>query len=244
MPVPRPIVDGDLDLAEIPKPFAALAANDLGNAGSSTDGFNTRFVEVLVALPDLASLADALDAPHGEIASAFTELTTPWEFEASDALRSTIQQGQPDFDQFGVDLGILPSASGGGGSDGGPTPAPRCEVVLSIDLDAALPATVTELFINPLDRDLQITSRTFSQDIAGVFTESDDLPAAMPANTHATITITQGQPAPQGTRARLTIVSDDPDSPHVLCVVVGPAGPTPPPTPPTPPQPAGQRGKK
>ncbi len=117
---PTPIPDNALDLTPLDPGFSADFDSTLGNAATSTDGFDAMFLDVVNAMAGVPDLVSSMDPDLNDAGAALPDLATPWEGTYGDALTSAIASGDPDFQLYDVHLsGGNPPASGGSGGGGG-----------------------------------------------------------------------------------------------------------------------------
>lgn len=96
--------------------YSADFASIVGNAGDSSDGFESIFSTLAAHLADAPNFLSGFDGVLSDVAATGDPANIPFEQQFSDSLTATISQGQPDFDAFAAHLtGNNPPASGGGG---------------------------------------------------------------------------------------------------------------------------------
>jgi hypothetical protein len=101
---PLPIPDNAIDLSPGPPEFAQSFSDIVGNAGTSTDGFETIFQILMDHPADTINFLTGYDSDLVDVGAAVVDLGTAWEGDYSAALSNTISQGQGDFDAYAVDL--------------------------------------------------------------------------------------------------------------------------------------------
>lgn len=229
---PQPIPDDAINLTPARPEFATSFSDIVGNAATDRDGFESIFAVAASALKDVAEMFTALEGHEGDIGTAAQDAASTWEQPFSDSLASTITQGQPDFDQFQVDLT--------GNSPPPPTPPGPAPGTLQIDAATSpvLPCNATQgfqaqpgqsypevanLFMNnPRSSDVTIKSLTLVQDANGPFDAVTTCTSkVIPSGGSCSFTFRLLRAAPDGTTAQLQALFDFSTTPVVLCLTVG-----------------------
>jgi len=217
---PQAIPDDAIDLSPIDPGFTRDFDQTLGNAATSTDGFDSMFVDVMNGMATVPDLVSSLGPDLFDAGAAIPDLATPWEKSFSDSLSGAISSGDSDFKQYSVDLaGNSPPTGGGGGtppSGGGP----QCQGEQDFGISVPTPVTVAVSYSNPTAQTYHVSSKTLTQDIEGVFSVTDNIPATLTPQGAWVISVTLNKEAPEGTKGTYTIVNDAPNSPNVLCLQI------------------------
>jgi hypothetical protein len=123
MPLPASLAlipDDAVDLTFPAPQYSSDLASIVGNAGDDSDGFETIFSALADHAAQGPGVLTGIDGILAEVGGIGDPAALPFEGEFSDALTTTIQQGQPDFDALATHLtGSNPPASGGGGTPSG-----------------------------------------------------------------------------------------------------------------------------
>jgi len=200
---PRPIADGTIDLTPVPTGFSNDFANIIGNAGTDQDGFLSIIAGPVQYVKDHAAIMTGLDIDAGDVGVAAAELNTPLHQDFADSLAGFIQQGDPDFNQFSVDLtGNSPPQPTGGGA----ALPPGCNAVLGFDLAARTPPIV-RVFDFAQDPPLAVTMTQIqhTEDSPGLFTVTSPSLGLVPAGQNFPITITLNKTAGTGYHGRVIV---------------------------------------
>jgi hypothetical protein len=232
MPLPLvPIPDDAFDTTVPPPQYSSDFASIVGNSVSDTDGFEETFAVAAGHLTDAPNFLTGLDSITTGLAGAGDPAVIPFEQEFSDSLTGTIQQGQGDFDAFGVHLlgnnppapGTPPSGGAGstggtGGGTGGGAPVP-CQFTLAFVRRGAADDVVSQsfTFTNPLKRVLTINQTTLTQD-SFVFRYTTNCGTTLQPGATCNFLVEIGSGANGTYSGTLTIDTDDPAGPYAVCL--------------------------
>lgn len=139
LPIPDDAVDLTFPAPQYENDFASI----VGNAASDSDGFDAIFADASTILTEYPNFAAGLDIAIDLFDSAISGVYTPWEQDFADTITEAILQGDPDFQQFAVDMtgnspppaSTQPGNPAGGGSGGG-TP-PKGAIIYTAQLQIA-----------------------------------------------------------------------------------------------------------
>lgn len=223
---PALIPDDAFDTTIPPDEFKQTFADIVGNAGDDSDGFETLFAEAASVVDDAANLLSAMDTDLGNAGTVAGETNDAWEQDFSDTLGETINSGESDFKQFGLDLtnNSPPSSSGGGnggGNGGGTTPTCDATVAFPDPQGTSYPFERIIYLQNLTNGDIQVESVKLFQDISGVWTLTTQCGGILQAGTTCALEITQQVPAVDGTQGRIEAQTTTQATPYVLCLQVG-----------------------
>ncbi len=119
------IPDDAIDFGFTPPQYENDFAQIVGNAATDSDGFDALFSDASSILTTFPDFATGLDLAIAAMDAAIPEIDVPWEQDFSDTITGAITQGDPDFQQFAVDMtgNSPPPASGSPPSTGTQTTA-------------------------------------------------------------------------------------------------------------------------
>jgi len=188
-------------------------------------------------LADAPNFLTGLDDVGTGLAGAGNPAGIPFEQEFADSLSGTIQQGQGDFDAFGVHLlgnnPPAPDPQPGGGSGAlipigaATSPVLPCDAVMGFQSSATqgFPEIGQVWLNNHGATPLLINKMVLVQDAGGPFTAwTECTDAGIPVNGACKIELRLTRAASDGTTAQLQIFTDGNSKPTVLCGTV--AAPT------------------
>jgi hypothetical protein len=218
-----PLDPATLPPEDPPPNLEQYVQDTIGDAGTPEDGFDAQF-------DDLISILDSMDSILGTLASdlleAFLEADTIDPTPVGDTLTG-FTDALVDPSQSTTNLGTLLSQSGppapGGGGGGGGTAAPTCEATLNFG-DTNPPGAVLSyalLFKNQLNVPLTIKSLTLTQSSPPRYSFTTDCHGTLQPGQTCNLTINAQKGAGRDDTGVLSVATDDPGSPHNLCIEAG-----------------------
>jgi hypothetical protein len=212
-PIP-PLGTKDLDFAVVNYDFTGLTAGELGSLPPLEAAMDLDLFDIAKSIADQTVLIASMDGLFDDAANIPNEVGN----DDFDTVRRDLSKSASAGDSLLKDYLTLVTPSSGGG--GGGTAGPNCQAEIDFVYTAPVPVTVEVKFNNPTDTTYHVKSKTFTQDTAGVFTESDNIPDTLPSGGSWKIDVTYTVQAPLGTSAKLTVETDAPNSPNILCVAL------------------------
>jgi hypothetical protein len=219
LPIPSDAVDVNFPPPQYEADFAAT----VGNAVTDSDGWDALLQPLSDFVGSLPSFLSGLDLSLSAMSAAFGGVDQVWEQDFSSALSSAISSGQSAFDKVDVALtSNTPPAPGTppAGASGGASGSSGCEQDIYFpSFTVSNPtsrATIT--FKNTRNASMKIEEVDIISRSPDVWSFVSHLPAVLPAGASGTIDVVAVIKPDLVNRALLQITTDDPNSPHKICL--------------------------